>query len=134
MRTYRGQGNLNIVPDFEGLLDNRALDRRGLYARDQVLYPEAQDVARRKVFYVSGFDPLGARRYRELYRTEGPLQGDVVGYELDVKGSLGSRVAIMPGRCATATAPSKRKRISSSWVGTISFAIRSGRPWDMSIR
>ena len=86
MRTDRGQGNLNIVPDFEGLLDNRALDRRGLDARDQVLYPEAQDVARRKVFYVSGFDPLGARRYRELYRTEGPLQGDVVGYELDVKG------------------------------------------------
>ncbi len=45
-----------------------------------------QDVARRKVFYVSGFDPLGPRRYRELYRTEGPMQAAVSGYTVDVAG------------------------------------------------
>lgn len=50
------------------------------------LQAEPQDVARRKVFYVSGFDPLGPRRYRELYRTEAPLQAGISGYEVDVTG------------------------------------------------
>ena len=43
-------------------------------------------MARRKVFYVSGFDPLGARRYRELYRSEGAEQAAVSGYHLNVEG------------------------------------------------
>ena len=47
----------------------------------------SQDVRRRKVFYVSGFDPLGPRRYRELYRHEGPLQAEIAGYEVEVKGT-----------------------------------------------
>ena len=72
---------MNIVPDFRAIANGQALD-----ARPDVLYPEAQDVARRKVFYISGFDPLGARRYRELYRREGPEQAAVEGYELDVQG------------------------------------------------
>ena len=57
-----------------------------LDGRVAVLYPAAQDVARRKVFYVSGFDPLGARRYRELYRKEGPRQGAAAGYTVKVRG------------------------------------------------
>ena len=67
---------MNIVPDYDAMLDGRA----------EVRFAGAQDVARRKVFYVSGFDPLGARRYRELYRTEGPLQGGVSGYKVNVQG------------------------------------------------
>jgi len=43
-----------------------------------------QDVSRRKVLYVSGFDPLGPRRYRELFRKEGPAQGAIAGYDLAV--------------------------------------------------
>jgi len=65
---------LNISPGYEALLDSRA----------ETLFPETQDVAHRKVFYVSGFDPLGPRRYRELYRREGPYQGEISGYDLSV--------------------------------------------------
>ncbi|MEM7508965.1 MAG: hypothetical protein AAF415_19745 [Pseudomonadota bacterium] len=43
-------------------------------------------VARRKVFYVSGFDPLGPRRYRELHRSEGRLQAEISGYDLKLEG------------------------------------------------
>lgn len=56
-----------------------------LDARAELLFPEAQDVARRKVFYISGFDPLGPRRYRELYRKEGPEQGRICGYDLKLR-------------------------------------------------
>jgi hypothetical protein len=31
---------------------------------------QAQDVTRRLIFYVSGFDPFPLRRYRFLYRKE----------------------------------------------------------------
>ena len=55
-----------------------------LDASSWVRLPGAADVARRKVLYVSGFDPLGARRYRELCRTEGPAQGAVAGYDIKV--------------------------------------------------
>lgn len=48
--------------------------------------PVRQDVQRRKVFYVSGFDPLGPRRYRELYRREGPVQAEIQGYQINVSG------------------------------------------------
>lgn len=51
---------------------------------EQITFPGDQDVARRKVFYVSGFDPLGPRRYRELYRKEGPEQGTISQYDLTV--------------------------------------------------
>ena len=67
---------MNIVPNYASILDARA----------EALFPESQDVARRKVFYVSGFDPLGPRRYRELYRKEGPQQGGISGYDLTVSG------------------------------------------------
>ncbi len=49
------------------------------------LVPEPQDVTRRKVFYISGFDPMGPRRYRELYRAEGAVQAEISDYELDVE-------------------------------------------------
>ncbi|MEM7178168.1 MAG: hypothetical protein AAGD47_01440 [Pseudomonadota bacterium] len=42
-------------------------------------------VARRKVFYVSGFDPLGPRRYRELHRVEGQQQAAVSGYDFHLE-------------------------------------------------
>ncbi len=37
---------------------------------------------RRHVFYIPGFDPFPARRYRELYRVEGEKQAEISGYEL----------------------------------------------------
>lgn len=39
-------------------------------------------VRRRHVFYVPGFDPFPARRYRELYRSEGAAQAALSGYRL----------------------------------------------------
>lgn len=65
---------MNISPGIESLLGPALGDVRA----------PAQDVARRKVFYISGFDPLGPRRYRELYRREGPLQAQVSGYQVGV--------------------------------------------------
>jgi hypothetical protein len=37
---------------------------------------------RRKVFYIPGYDPFPARRYRELYRKEGARQAEISGYEI----------------------------------------------------
>ncbi|MBY8977273.1 hypothetical protein KHP62_15765 [Rhodobacteraceae bacterium NNCM2] len=47
---------------------------------------DSAPVARRKVFYISGFDPLGPRRYRELHRNEGRLQAEISGYLFDLEG------------------------------------------------
>jgi hypothetical protein len=46
---------------------------------------QGHSVARRRVFYVPGYDPFPARRYREIYRTEGPLQAAISGYELTMQ-------------------------------------------------
>jgi hypothetical protein len=37
-----------------------------------------QDVFRRRVFYIPGFDPFPPRRYRELYRTESQEQARII--------------------------------------------------------
>ncbi len=42
-------------------------------------------VMRRRVFYIPGYDPIHARRYRELYRTEGAAQATISGYEISLK-------------------------------------------------
>ncbi|MCB5198021.1 hypothetical protein LGQ03_02090 [Loktanella sp. TSTF-M6] len=39
-------------------------------------------VRTRRVFYIPGYDPIHARRYRELYRTEGRAQAEISGYDL----------------------------------------------------
>lgn len=67
---------MNTVPDFKALFSGPA--------RTDCCPP--QEVRRRKVLYVAGFDPLGPRRYRELYRREGPRQGGISGYRLTVQG------------------------------------------------
>jgi hypothetical protein len=48
-----------------------------------------QTVRRRKVFYIPGYDPFPARRYRELYRTEGAKQAEISGYGLHVEATTG---------------------------------------------
>ena len=42
-------------------------------------------VARRRVFYIPGYDPNPPRRYRELYRTESAKQADISGYRIEQK-------------------------------------------------
>lgn len=46
-------------------------------------------VARRQVFYLPGFDPFPARRYRELYRREAALQAAASGHEIAVAAQQG---------------------------------------------
>ncbi|WP_121061973.1 alpha/beta hydrolase [Chachezhania antarctica] len=41
-------------------------------------------VRHRKVFYIPGYDPIHARRYRELYRREGAEQARISGYGLEM--------------------------------------------------
>lgn len=65
-------------------------------------------VKRRKVFFIPGFDPLGARRYRELYRTHAGKQAQISGYEIDVAGRPGRQnygwdVAFRDGEAAVET-------------------------------
>lgn len=45
-------------------------------------------VAKRRVLYIPGYDPIPPRRYRELYRKEGTDQAMISGYQL----GLGKRV------------------------------------------
>ena len=47
-----------------------------------------EKVKSRRVFYIPGFDPFPARRYREIYRREAALQSDICGYEIEVGPSL----------------------------------------------
>ncbi|SMY07564.1 hypothetical protein [Flavimaricola marinus] len=39
-------------------------------------------VRRRKVVYIPGYDPIHPRRYRELYRKEGAAQAEISGYDI----------------------------------------------------
>ncbi|WP_435659957.1 hypothetical protein [Leisingera caerulea] len=63
-----------------------------------------QQVRRRRVFYIPGYDPIHPRRYRELYRTEGAAQAGISGYSLTLspkqtKGPYGWHVAaVMDGQ------------------------------------
>lgn len=47
-------------------------------------------VRRRRVFYIPGFDPSHARRYREMYRREGTEQAAISGYDLSVTARQGA--------------------------------------------
>lgn len=46
-------------------------------------------VARRRVFYIPGYDPYPPRRYRELYRTESQRQAEISGYRIDQNSDVG---------------------------------------------
>ncbi|MEQ6248147.1 hypothetical protein ABMC89_04585 [Sulfitobacter sp. HNIBRBA3233] len=46
-------------------------------------------VARRRVFYIPGYDPIHPRRYRELYRKEGAAQAECSGYEITLSPRQG---------------------------------------------
>ncbi|WP_299653069.1 hypothetical protein [uncultured Tateyamaria sp.] len=48
-------------------------------------------VARRRVFYIPGYDPIHPRRYRELYRKEGAVQAAITGYDLTLKPAQASQ-------------------------------------------
>ncbi|MCV2892201.1 hypothetical protein [Lentibacter sp. XHP0401] len=43
-----------------------------------------QNVHRRRVFYIPGYDPIHPRRYRELYRKESATQAEISGYEINL--------------------------------------------------
>ncbi|MDF1727241.1 MAG: hypothetical protein P1U53_05760 [Sulfitobacter sp.] len=58
---------------------------------------QGQQVARRRVFYIPGYDPIHPRRYRELYRKEGAAQAGISDYEIALsparrKGNYGWHV------------------------------------------
>jgi hypothetical protein len=62
---------------------------------------------RRKVFYIPGYDPFPARRYRELYRKESARQAEISGYEIGMfpgrEGASAWRVAsLVEGRVTEA--------------------------------
>ena len=45
----------------------------------------SDQVVRRRVFYIPGYDPIHPRRYRELYRKESADQAAISGYEIGLK-------------------------------------------------
>ena len=57
---------------------------------DMISHPaEQQQVKRRKVFYIPGYDPIHPRRYRELYRTESATQAEISGYDIGIAPKQG---------------------------------------------
>jgi len=67
-----------------------------------------QEVRRRRVFYLPGFDPVPARKYRERYRRGGAAQAAISGYELTLgpqrtQGGFGWSVETRIGGCITET-------------------------------
>ena len=50
---------------------------------------QSQQVKRRRVFYIPGYDPIHPRRYRELYRTESKSQSEISGYEIGIAPKKG---------------------------------------------
>ncbi|WP_417268719.1 hypothetical protein [Celeribacter baekdonensis] len=50
-----------------------------------------QEVKRRRVFYIPGYDPIPPRRYRELYRKESRAQAEISGYEIALSAKKGPR-------------------------------------------
>ncbi|MEX0349657.1 MAG: hypothetical protein AB3N15_09575 [Paracoccaceae bacterium] len=48
-------------------------------------------VRRRRVFYIPGYDPIHPRRYRELYRKEAAAQAAISGYEVALTGRTGEK-------------------------------------------
>ena len=43
-----------------------------------------QEVRRRRVMYVPGYDPVPPRKYRERYRTQSARQAALSGYEIEI--------------------------------------------------
>jgi hypothetical protein len=50
---------------------------------------QGQQVKKRRVFYIPGYDPFHPRRYRELYRKESAAQAEISGYEIGLKPKQG---------------------------------------------
>ena len=48
-------------------------------------------VTSRRMFYIPGYDPHPARRYRELYRTQSQRQGQISGYDIGLTPAQGDR-------------------------------------------
>lgn len=46
---------------------------------------QENQVRKRRVFHIPGYDPIHPRRYRELYRTEGAAQAAITGYDIAIK-------------------------------------------------
>jgi hypothetical protein len=51
--------------------------------------PEAARLRHRHVFYIPGYDPIPARRYRELYRREAAEQAAVSGHKIALRRAPG---------------------------------------------
>ena len=50
---------------------------------------EGQTVAKRRVFYIPGYDPIHPRRYRELYRSESADQAKISDYDIALSPKQG---------------------------------------------
>ena len=50
-----------------------------------------REVARRRVFYIPGYDPIHPRRYRELYRSESADQAAISGYAVSIAPKPGGK-------------------------------------------
>ncbi len=60
------------------------MDDSGLGANGREAGNQPQTVRHRRVYYISGFDPQGPRRYYQLYRDESQVQAKISNYAIDV--------------------------------------------------
>ena len=81
-------------------------------------------VARRRVFYIPGYDPFPPRRYRELYRTECQKQAEISGYRIDQKAEPGETAWKVRARIDDSQATSKIDVLV--WHDLVQASMRAG--------
>jgi hypothetical protein len=81
-------------------------------------------VARRRVFYIPGYDPYPSRRYRELYRTESQRQAEISGYRIDQKAEPGETAWRVRARIGDAQATTKIDVLV--WHDLVQSSMRAG--------
>jgi len=86
----------------------------------------APEVRRRMVFYVPGYDPFPARRYREMYRGEGARQAAICGYGLEVSGEPGGAGWTVAGRFGAARVGARVEVLE--WADLVRASMAPGVP------
>lgn len=81
---------------------------------------------RRRVFYLPGFDPMPARRYRELYRRESRKQAQVSGFDLTMEKSAQGAAFGWQTRARFPEGPAQAQIEVLVWSDLVQASMRGG--------
>jgi len=83
-------------------------------------------VARRRVFYIPGFDPFPPRRYRELYRREAALQAAQSGHRIEIAAAADTGAFGWQVRATVEGAPVTAEVTVLVWSDIVRASMRQG--------